>query len=375
MKNLTISCLFGSFTIQRAYYYHRGKGQGHCPADASLGLEKAYSPALARVLCLEGADESSFLKASQHLREVGGIEIDERQIQRVIQRVGPTVVDWNHREVAPQSSSAEVLYISADATGTPMRTSELANVQGRGKDGKANTRMVNLGCVFTQLRTDEEGYPMRDHESTTYTSSFQSVADFGIFLRREAIGRGLFSVKQTVLLIDGASGLEKLGENYFPDAVQIVDFYHAAEHLPELSKLLLAHRGSKAVERRRKNWRKRLLNGGVEKIIKQARAEAKILGKIQEAEKLLGYFVHNVNRMKYQEYREKGFFIGSGVIEAGCRCVVGTRCKQSGMHWSVDGAENVIAFRCVHASRRLDDFWKYRRNQMAQRNDCLPMAA
>ena len=374
-SDLSISCLFGSFTIKRAYYYHRGKGEGHFPADASLGLEGAYSPALARLICLEGADESSFGKAAEHLKEVGGIQIEDRQIQRVIQRVGPDVVDWNHREVAPGKTPAEVIYISADATGTPMRASELVGIQGKGAGGKASTRMVNLGCVFTQLRTDQEGSPMRDYDSTTYTSSFESVSDFGVFLRREAIGRGLFSTPESVLLIDGATGLEKLGQDYFPDAVQIVDFYHATEHLPELCKLLLGHRGAAAVERRRKNWRKRLLNGGVEKIIAQARKEAEIIGKTQEAEKLLGYFVHNVKRMQYRTFRQRGFFIGSGVVEAGCRSIVGTRCKQSGMRWSVDGAENVIAFRCVHASRRLDDFWKYRRNKSTQRNDSLPMAA
>jgi hypothetical protein len=374
-SELTISCLFGSFTIKRAYYYHRGKGQGHYPADAGLGLEGAYSPALSRLICLEGADESSFGKAAEHLKEVGGIAIEDRQIQRVIQRVGPAVVEWNHREVPPQATPAEVIYISADATGTPMRTSELTQTQGKDKNGKAATRMVNLGCIFTQLRTDEQGRPIRDNDSTTYTSSFESISDFGVFLRREAIGRGLFSAAESVLLIDGASGLEKLGQNYFPDAVQIVDFYHATEHLPELCKLLLGHRRAEAVERRRKNWRKRLLNGGVEKIIAQARREAAMLGKIQEAEKLLGYFLHNVKRMQYRTFREKGFFIGSGVVEAGCRSLVGTRCKQSGMHWSVDGAEKVIAFRCVHASRRLHDFWKYRRNKLAQRNDSLAMAA
>ena len=284
-------------------------------------------------------------------------------------------MDWQQREVPPQSSEAEVLYISADATGTPMRKSELADIRGKGENGKAKTRMINLGCVFTQLKTDEEGNPMRDHDSTTYLSSFESISDFGIYLRREALGRGLATVPKTVLLVDGASGLEKMGRDFFPEAVQIVDFYHACEHLKVLSVLLLSHQGQRAVERRRKNWKKRLFNGRVEKIITLARKEAFRIGKVAEVEKVLGYFVNNIERMQYGAFREQGFFIGSGVVEAGCRSVVGTRCKQSGMFWTVNGAENILAFRCIHSSRRLDAFWMHRRNNLAARNDALPLAA
>lgn len=92
-------------------------------------------------------------------------------------------------------------------------------------------------------------------------------------------------------------------------------------------------------------------------------------------EKELGYFVRNVARMQYGTFRRQGLFIGSGVIEAGCKTVIGSRCKQSGMFWSAQGAENILALRCIHASRRLDSFWKHRLNQHAARNDALPLAA
>ena len=79
--------------------------------------------------------------------------------------------------------------------------------------------------------------------------------------------------------------------------------------------------------------------------------------------------------MKYRTFRQQGFFIGSGVIEAGCKTVIGSRCKQSGMFWGKPGAENVLALRCIGASRRLDAFWKDRLNALAARNDCLAIAA
>ena len=79
--------------------------------------------------------------------------------------------------------------------------------------------------------------------------------------------------------------------------------------------------------------------------------------------------------MQYGTFRAAGYFIGSGVVEAGCKTVIGGRCKQSGMFWSESGAENILALRCINYSRRLDDFWKDRLNAHAARNDCLPLAA
>lgn len=372
---LEVTGMFGSFTLMRRYYYHPGKKSGHYPADAALGLEVSYTPALARLICLEGSDEPSFAKASVHLREVGGMEVGERQIQRVINRVGTAATQWQARESVPGVCDARTLYISADATGVPMRREEVAGRAGKSPEGEAKTRMVHLGCVFTQQTEDQEGRPLRDHNSTTYLSGFQSPSDFGIGLRREAIRRGLFSAQNVVLLIDGASGLEKLGRDYFADAVQIVDFYHAMEHLEILIEALMGSGDQTAIERRRRHWKKLLAHDGVERIIGRARREGLEKGKLPEVEKALGYFVNNVARMQYGTFRARNFFIGSGVIEAGCRSVIGQRCKQSGMFWSEQGAENVLALRCIHSSRRLDDFWKHRRNALAAQNDTLALAA
>ena len=107
---------------------------------------------------------------------------------------------------------------------------ELEGRRGKQADGKAKTRQVYLGCVFTQHEVDEEGHPVRDWESTTYVSSFKSSDEFGPCLRQEALRRGMGSVEEVVVLIDGANGLENLGKLNFKDCVQIVDFYHALEH-------------------------------------------------------------------------------------------------------------------------------------------------
>ena len=327
---IQVQCLFGSFELRRDYYYHEGKKQGHYPADAALGLEIGYTPALAKLLCLEGADETTYLKAQRHLEQTGGIPVSPRQIQRVVQRVGGAAQQWQERSAEPgqcQRSKAPIMYVSGDGTGVPMVTEELAGRKGKQSDGKAKTRQVYLGCVFTQHRVDEEGRPVRDWESTTYVSSFKHIDHFGPLLRREALRRGMGS---------------KEHPNY---------------------------------KRQLSNWTKRLLKDKVEILIKETRKKCRGTPQAEQVEQALHYFTSNVTRMQYGTFRAAGYFIGSGVVEAGCKTVIGARCKQSGMFWSESGAENVLALRCINTSRRLDDFWKYRLNAKSASNDCLPLAA
>lgn len=185
---LSVQGMFGAFTLQRRYYHHPGKKKGHFPADDALGLEGAYTPALARLICMEAADETSFEKGALHLCEVGGMDVEGRQIQRVVNRVGADAQAWQKRESAPGHTEARVLYISADATGVPMRKQELLGRKGKAEDGVPKTRMALLGCVFTQHQIDEQGRPMRDHESTTDQSGFECVSDFGIGQRCKQSG-------------------------------------------------------------------------------------------------------------------------------------------------------------------------------------------
>jgi hypothetical protein len=373
-ESLQAQGIFGSFSITRDYYYHAGKQQGHYPADEALGVEVSYTPALAKLICLEGADEQTYLKAERHLLQTGGIGVSARQIQRVVQRVGGAAQAWQERSAQPGRCDAPIMYISADGTGVPMVAEELAGRRGKQPDGKAKTRQVYLGCVFTQHRTDEKGHPVRDWESTTYVSSFKSSDEFGPILRQEALRRGMGSVGEVVLLIDGAHGLEHLGKQNFKNAVQIVDFYHAVEHAGQVLDALIGkeHPDFKA---RQRGWAKRLLKDKVSQLIKETREECATKPQSAEVEEHLGYFARNIQRMQYGTFRKKGYFIGSGVVEAGCKTVIGARCKQSGMFWSEPGAENILALRCIHSSRRLEDFWKHRLNERAARNDSLPLAA
>ncbi len=374
-ESLRVNGMFGAFQLERDYYYHAGKQQGHYPADAALGLEGSHTPALARLMCLEGADDASYQKAENHLLETGGIQVSARQIERMVQRVGAPAQVWQEREAQPGGGAVPIMYVSADGTGVPMRKEELTGRAGKQADGSAKTRLAYLGCVFTQHKTDAEGHPVRDHESTTYVSSFGAIDQFGPSLRQDALRRGLALALQVVLLIDGAEGLANMGRLCFPKAVQIVDFYHALEHAGKVLAALLGSKEHPDYKKRLGHWARRLLQDGVDKLIAQARQECAGTARVDAVDKELGYFVNNVARMQYGTFRRQGFFIGSGVIEAGCKTVIGSRCKQSGMFWGEPGAENILAFRCIHASRRLDEFWKDRLNTHAARNDCLALAA
>ena len=373
-EKLQVQGIFGCFELERDYYYEPKEKRGHYPADAALGLEAGNTPALARLMCLESIDEQSFEKAEKHLKETGGIDVPARQLQRLAQEIGPGAQQWQERQTPPEPCDAPIMYVSGDGTGVRMRKEELVGRKGKQEDGSAKTRQAYLGCVFTQHKRDEKGRPIRDHESTSYLSTFGTIEELGLLLRWEARRRGSGTAGRIILLIDGALGLEHHGQINFPGCLQIVDFYHAMEHLKELLEALLG-KGHPELKKLHSQWTKLLLKDGVEKIIDQARAQSQ--GKSAEVAviKALNYFEHNIQRMQYGTFRQKGYFIGSGVVEAGCKAVIGARCKQSGMFWSEAGAENVLALRCIERSRQWDNFWKSRANDYAARNDALSLAA
>jgi hypothetical protein len=368
-RPLILATLFGDVRIQRDYYVVAGDS-GHCPADATLGLEGSATPALARLIT-RAAAQQPYGAASRDLAEYGAIEVDERQIQRVVQRISPDVEPWLAR--LPSSSLAlPVLYVSCDGTGTPMRREELVGRKGKQADGSAKTREVKLGAVFTQHRVDDEGRPIRDHESTTYVASYAPAADFSLLLRAEARRRGVGSAAQVVFLSDGAAWAEEIGAECFTGCVSILDFYHACERLHELAEALDPTQAKARLSR----WKRLLFRDRIGTVIEQARAwQGQRSADPETVAEHLGFLERHQHRMRYGSYRRQGWFIGSGVVEAGCKTVVGKRLKQSGMFWSEPGATGVLNFRTILLSRRFDDFWRDRASDHAARNDVLSLTS
>lgn len=369
-RPLTVATLFGEVPIKRDYYYD-GE-QGHCPSDAALGLESHFTPALARLICRSAA-EQPYGAASRDLLEYGAIQVDERQIQRVVLRIGPDTEPWlEAQQGSPQA--APVFYISCDGTGAPMRKEELVGRKGKQPDGQAKTREVKLGAVFTQHTRDEEGRPIRDHQSTTYVGSFDKAEDFAVILRQDARRRGVALAQQVVFLSDGAAWTEEIQRQNFSEAVSILDFYHAAERVHTLARATSPD--DTAAKKQAGRWIKDLLRDKVASVIDQARQlSPPNKEKLETTQEQLQFLTAHQDRMLYGTYRKKGWFIGSGVIEAGCKTVVGKRLKQSGMFWSESGATCVLNFRTLLLSQRFDAFWRDRQNQSSARNDVLALPA
>lgn len=172
----------------------------------------------------------------------------------------------------------------------------------------------------------------------------------------EAVRRGLDQARTVIVLTDGQRYNHTIVQTHFCDAVHIVDLFHAYEHLSAIAQLLWGPE-TKAP----KLWRELLEEGDIHRLVHQAGKELPASGKIKKTLiKQLRYFEKNALQMRYAEFREQKFFVGSGVVEAGCRTVIGERLKQSGMRWSVRGANAIIALRCCIMPGRFEDFWASR---------------
>jgi len=255
-----------------------------------------------------------------------------------------------------------ILYIQMDGTGVPVVKKETADRKGKLDGLPAHTCEAKLGCVFTQTRWDKEGYAIRVPDSTTYTGAIENAEQFGKRLYVEAWKCGWSRAEKKVVIGDGAEWIWNLARQHFPGAIEIVDLFHARQHLWELARLLYPHDS-----KRRNAWiglhQKRWLDKGkITKLVASLKSlqtpDADLAQKIRNE---AAYFSTTAARMMYPKFRKQHLFVGSGIIEAGCKTVIGHRLKQSGMFWTVNGANSIIALRCAHLNGRFEHYWEGRR--------------
>jgi hypothetical protein len=357
-RKLEMHSIFGIVELRRDYFYAPAEGTGRFPLDEAMGLIESFSPALVR-LAARAAAREGYEAASEDLAALAGIQIEGRQIHRLVHQVGPKVAAALQQGQRQDPKAIPVMYVEVDATGVPMVADELAGRKGKQADGSSKSREAKLGCVFTQTKPDEAtGLPVRDLDSTTYTGSFETAEEFGSRIRREALRRGMGRAAKIVFLGDGAAWIWELARVNFPLAIWIVDFYHALERLHELCQGLYAGQHS-WMTRIEAKWKQLLKNDQVSEMIAAARRRLNDLGPQSDdtLEKQIAYFENQQSRMLYKTYREQGLFYGSGVIEAGCKAVIGQRLKESGMFWTESGATHVLALRCALKGHRWDECW------------------
>jgi hypothetical protein len=352
--------IFGLIELPHDYFYSPDAGTGRFPLDEALGLVGSFSPALVR-LATRAAAKEGYEGASDDLAALAGIAIEGRQIHRLVNQVGAKVASALEQGQDTNPQPIPVMYVEVDATGVPMVADALAGRKGKQEDGSSKTREAKLGCVFTQTKPDEEtGLPVRDPNSTTYTGSFEIAEEFGGRLRKEALRRGMGRAIKIVVLGDGAAWIWELARVNFPSTTMvlwIVDLYHALERLHKLCQGLYSGQSSAAAVE--KLWTDLLKNDQVSQVIAAARNRLAELGLQTDdsLEKQIAYFENQQSRMLYKTYREQGLFYGSGVIEAGCKAVIGQRLKESGMFWTLSGATHVLTLRCALKSHRWDECW------------------
>ena len=365
IREKTLLTIMGPVPYRRSMYAC-SCGNTRYPGDEELDVVgTTRTPGLRRMMA---RSQSTFKEGRDDLTVYAGIEVSAKDVERVAEHIGREMEAWSEKEretmlepcTSPEEKSLPILYISYDGTGVPMTKEDVAGRKGKQPDGSAKTREAKLGCVFTQTTTDARGFPVRDPESTTFVGAMETAEAFGLRIYGEAVRRGLFKAKQVVVLGDAAEWIKNLADLHFPQAIVIIDLYHAKEHVSHLCKNLFGT-NEKQIIHERIRWWTYLDQGNVEKILTQARQK---LPKDTEAEKKveaeLHYLEKNKDRMRYAEFRAQGFFVGSGVVEAGCKTVIGQRLKQSGMEWSLRGANAIIALRCMMRSNRFEDYWESR---------------
>ena len=366
----TFRSVLGPLTLRRAYYRCADCGTGCFPRDEALGLvQGSLSPA---VLRMAGAAAAlvSFAQASWLLDELAHLSLSAKSVERVAETLGEdiSVAESGVAAFPSEPPSAPTMYLGLDGTGVPVRKAETADRPGKQADGSARTREVKLAVVWTaQARHPQTGRPQRDPGSVSYNAAIESAASrdtdaspapFARRVRREAERRGFDRAQRQVALGDGAAWIWNLCREMFPYAIQIVDLFHSKEHLWTVAKELYPDD-----QARQTAWAEarcaELEHGQLATVLATLRSAADC----EEARKCADYIESNRERMRYDRFRAADLCVGSGVVEAGCKSTAATRLKRGGMHWTVDGANSILALRSCVLSGRYEDYWAYRSDQ------------
>lgn len=369
----TFTTALGPLPLSRAYYHCAPCDAGFCPRDRALGLADAsLSPAVTRMVGTAAA-LTSFAESSELLGALAGLAVDAKQVERTAEALGREIAADERQHVVPVADTeiAPTLYLGLDGTGVPMRKADLAGRPGKQADGTATTREVKLCTIWSAEGRDAEGGPVRDAGSVSYSAAIERAATrdtdatcsaFAQRVEREAHRRGFDRARRRAVLGDGAPWIWNIASEYFPEAIQIVDRFHAKEHLSNVAKILYgvpSDVGDAWGKARHAELDAGQLHAIVAALVRQYRSRRDPT-KRAEVRKCIGYLWVNRRRMRYPAFHAQALCTSTGVVEAGCKVAVGTRLKRAGMHWTVRGANAIIALRCCKLSGRFEDFWERR---------------
>lgn len=352
-KHLTT--LTGETEIKRAYYHCKECGTSYIPLDIKFDIEETgFSPGVRYSVNLLSS-EMPFNRASDFLDKIVKIHVSKDKCKTIAENTGLEIESMNKEEnnkpsdkefVETDYEQVEQLYVSAD--GTMVNTTE-------------GWKECKIGAIFTAHK-DNDGNPVKD--KVKYLGGFESSKHFGkrLFLNTQKLG--VSNAKEFIVIGDGAKWIWNEADMHFPGAVQIVDWFHAAERIWDVSKTIYEYK-----EKTMKNYAEKLIlylkNGNIEKIIKSLKRIKQKTKKISEKVKeTITYFKNNKQRMRYNLFREKGYFIGSGIVESACKHVVADRLKKSGMIWLILYANAILQLRICILNKRFEKFYKWKSKKL-----------
>lgn len=341
-----ITCL-GEVELKRAYY--KNKDNTYFPIEEkNEWLKDDYLPDVKELSCYVSMLEP-YNMASEMLEKVGGIKISSSSLQKITKSIGSELVKLEDENVNnptkynDNNKEMDLLVVSYDGT--------CINTENDWKEVKS--------CALYQVKKDK--YNELHACKKSYISRIENCKDFGKRIYKESIRRNIVNAKKVVTIGDGAKWIWEISNNYFPNAIEIVDWYHSAEHLWKIIELMYGDRGNEEGKIFEKFCEDILYNGLILMVEEYILDKLKLL-KIKEGSeryknilKELNYFKINEKRMKYKYFETQGFPIGSGVIEGACKHLVQLRMKRSGMIWSNDGAHDILQLRSLYFSNRWNE--------------------
>lgn len=343
--------ILGPITLERPYYLCQPCGQGFHPLDAQLQLcAGSRSAGLDDLLALLGATQDSFAEAASVLERLTLVHVSPNSVRDATEELGAILIEHQAQQLAHTASGHD---LPCAATPSPQRLyitmdGVLAHLHERGWSE------LKVGCCYQTSSRPERKRPeqleIRAH-SLSYVSALVEAETFGDHLWQEAARRGVMGADEVVVLGDGAHWIWNIAKTQFPQATQIVDWYHASEYVWKAASTLWGESHPQ-----REDWAHRQLDllwdGKVDEVLRELEQHA---GAGEGVDEALSYYTTHRGRMEYAAYRARGLQIGSGSVESGCKQLVSARLKQAGMIWDASGAEEVAVVRAWLKSGRWEE--------------------
>lgn len=353
----SVLTLFGPLTVRRAYYTCAPCHRGQAPLDYALHLDHTgLSGGLQNAFC-RTVGRMSFEEASQFLVSLHYPEIPASTARRLTWEVGRELrrqqehvaaASWQTTQPPPreQADPPARLYISMDGTSVHLTR------------GWSEMRLAAI--YETEEVRQPDGQTVPRTVRPTYLPFRGNVETFGQLVYVEAARRGLEEAGEVIILGDGAEWIWRQARQLCPEAVCIVDWWHATEHLWDAAQALFGE-GSAAAKDWERQRESELWEGQVEKVLAALQEALPAAGEGRQViQEQITYCTNQRNRMHYDEYRACGYQVGSGTVESACNRVIGQRLKQAGMIWSEEQAVAVATIRAALLDGRWDDFWRQR---------------